>query len=94
MRFLAHDFFPLVCLIVCTFSSSHCWESYELDLFDLVEEVGVNFYEYLGTSQSSDQNEIKKAYRKLSLQWHPDKNSDPQAEVKFRQVNRHFRPNQ
>ena len=29
----------------------NCWESYELDLFDLVEEVNQNFYEFFGVSQ-------------------------------------------
>ena len=29
---------------------------------------------------------MKKAYRKLSLEWHPDKNSDPNASNKFRQI--------
>ncbi len=40
----------------------------------------------MNACQNSDSNEVKKAYRKLSLQWHPDKNPDPEAEVKFRQV--------
>lgn len=30
---------------------SHCWDSEEMELFDLVEEVGENFYEVLGISQ-------------------------------------------
>lgn len=29
----------------------NCWESYELDLFDLVEEINQNFYEFLGVSK-------------------------------------------
>jgi len=36
--------------------------------------------------QSAEAAELKRAYRKLSLQLHPDKNKEPDAEVKFRQV--------
>ena len=40
-----------VCLILFNASIINCWESYELDLFDLVEEVGENFYDYFGITQ-------------------------------------------
>ena len=36
--------------------------------------------------QSADSNDLRRAYRKLSLTLHPDKNKEPDAEVKFRQV--------
>lgn len=36
--------------------------------------------------QDASQADIRRAYRKLSLQLHPDKNKAPDAEVKFRQV--------
>ena len=36
--------------------------------------------------QDATLGEVKKAYRKLSLQLHPDKNDAPDAEVQFRQV--------
>lgn len=73
-----------ICLLLPL--ATECWKDYEMDLFDLVEEVGMNFYELYGISKDSDSNEVRKAYRKLSLKWHPDKNSEPDAETMFRKV--------
>jgi len=45
------------------------------------------FYEVLEISRTSDDGEIKSAYRKLVLQYHPDRNAhDPAAEVRFKEV--------
>ena len=44
-------------------------------------------YELLGVSKESDESEIKKAYRKLSLQYHPDRNPDPEATEKYKAIN-------
>ncbi|GAB4147278.1 MAG: molecular chaperone DnaJ [Patescibacteria group bacterium] len=47
-----------------------------------------NFYELLGVSKTATQEEIKKAYRKLAHQYHPDKNhGDKEAEEKFKKIN-------
>jgi len=47
-----------------------------------------NPYETLGVSKTASEDEIKKAFRKLAIQHHPDKNPDnPQAEEKFKEVN-------
>jgi tetratricopeptide (TPR) repeat protein len=43
-------------------------------------------YRTLGVARNATQDEIKKAFRKLALQWHPDKNSDPGAVEKFRAI--------
>ncbi|XP_066998203.2 uncharacterized protein F54F2.9 isoform X2 [Anabrus simplex] len=63
-----------------------CWDTEELEIFDLVEEIETNFYSLLGVPEDANATEIKKAYRKLSLQLHPDKNDAPDAEIKFRQL--------
>lgn len=47
----------------------------------------VDYYKTLGVDRKSSQDEIKKAYRKLSKEYHPDRNKDPKAEDKFKEVN-------
>ena len=46
-----------------------------------------DYYEVLQVSQDADVSSIKKSYRKLAVQYHPDKNpDDPSAEEKFKEL--------
>ncbi|ESO00106.1 hypothetical protein HELRODRAFT_83468 [Helobdella robusta] len=78
----------LVCFLItlCLLSTISAWDSDDLSLFDIVEDVNRNFYEFLEVDQSASQTEIRRAYRKVSLQLHPDKNKDPDAENQFRKL--------
>jgi len=46
-----------------------------------------SLYKTLEINESASESEIKKAYRKLARQYHPDVNKDPDAEEKFKEIN-------
>ncbi|MEZ4569138.1 MAG: DnaJ domain-containing protein [Thermomicrobiales bacterium] len=45
-----------------------------------------DYYETLGVDRSADSTEIRRAYRRLARQYHPDVNKDDDAEEKFKEV--------
>ncbi len=49
--------------------------------------MATDHYKTLGISKNATTEEIKKAYRKLALQYHPDRGGDKESEKKFKEVN-------
>jgi len=51
-----------------------------------VASLEIDYYEVLKVSRSADDAELKKAFRKLALEFHPDRNPSPEAAEKFREA--------
>src|ERR671934_1719496 len=46
------------------------------------------YYDVLGVERTADESELKSAFRKLAMQWHPDRNpGDKSSEVRFKEIN-------
>uniref|UniRef100_A0A1B0AFH8 DnaJ homolog subfamily C member 1 n=1 Tax=Glossina pallidipes TaxID=7398 RepID=A0A1B0AFH8_GLOPL len=79
-------FYVNIFVICALLLSTEAWDTEELEIFDLVEEINRNFYEFMGIIQNATSNDVKRAFRSLSIQLHPDKNPSEDANIQFRNL--------
>ncbi|XP_002730538.1 dnaJ homolog subfamily B member 9-like [Saccoglossus kowalevskii] len=53
---------------------------------EMVVSKTKDYYDILGVPKSASEREIKRAFRKLAVKYHPDKNKDPDAEAQFMEI--------
>ena len=51
------------------------------------DERGETLYDVLYCAPDADETQLRQAYKQQALHWHPDKNSDPEAEERFKRIN-------
>jgi len=85
--------FAILPLLVGFAGRALAWDSQDHEIFDLVsaletaEGKGTTFYSFLNTTKSATSKEISSAYRRRSLELHPDKNPDlPHASDRYAQL--------
>ena len=49
-----------------------------------------NYYQILGLTKNCSDDDIKKAYKKLAIKFHPDKNKAPQADEAFKKISKAY----
>ncbi|XP_024410021.2 dnaJ homolog subfamily C member 16 [Desmodus rotundus] len=59
-------------------------------ILQILSALDFDPYRVLGVSRTASQADIKKAYKKLAREWHPDKNKDPGAADKFIQISKAY----
>lgn len=73
-------------------ASTSSTANYTVEQFEIVREIKKkkDYYEILGVEKSCTVEDVRKAYRKLSLKVHPDKNKAPGSEEAFKSVSKAF----
>jgi preprotein translocase subunit Sec63 len=87
IRMLKKTLALLLCVALCWIAVG-CFQSADLeDLGNFEEEEVKSYYKTLGLQPGASQKEVKKAYHRLSRQYHPDKNGgDPEKDEKFLEI--------